>query len=362
MKGFISHGRSGSDLKAHLVLTTKYRRQVFTDAKKMKNTKRVKIVALDIGPDYWNQIRDGLVAKGVSCEVTTVEPICLLDTSPIAEINMLRQALRKEKEEVSVFLPFTTELFLEEPDFIIMFSGYRSMYEPDRLKIIPCVWPLPTNVSDLKGIKWTNKPELSVGFLGASYESRKIVKLAAYLPKFLKQQLLQGRHLKYVYTSHQKKLPILLARMPSFVRTEVLTKLKATTLKTDVTLHSYTRTSEEKKNYQNHMLRNTYIFCPRGFENFSYRFYEALAYGRIPVLIDTDTVLPPNVNWDELCVRVPYEKISELEKIIRIDYETKTERDFIERQEKALKVIEDLKKMSWLEDIIEEIAKAAQHR
>lgn len=32
MKGFVSHGRSVSDLKAHLVLTTKYRRRVFTGA------------------------------------------------------------------------------------------------------------------------------------------------------------------------------------------------------------------------------------------------------------------------------------------------------------------------------------------
>ena len=29
---FISNGRSVSDLKVHLVLTTKYRRKVFTDA------------------------------------------------------------------------------------------------------------------------------------------------------------------------------------------------------------------------------------------------------------------------------------------------------------------------------------------
>ncbi|HEY9711141.1 MAG TPA: hypothetical protein V6D48_23235, partial [Oculatellaceae cyanobacterium] len=74
----------------------------------------------------------------------------------------------------------------------------------------------------------------------------------------------------------------------------------------------------------------------------------------------TDTVLPPNVNWDELCVRVPYEKMNDLENIIRNDYETKTESEFIERQEKAIKVMEELKQMSWLEDIIEEIAKAAQ--
>lgn len=33
-KDFVSRGRSVSDLKAHLVLTTKYRRKVFTEAMK----------------------------------------------------------------------------------------------------------------------------------------------------------------------------------------------------------------------------------------------------------------------------------------------------------------------------------------
>ena len=148
--------------------------------------------------------------------------------------------------------------------------------------------------------------------------------------------------------------------MPCFVRMEAVRKLQATALKTDIVRHVYTGSSSENKNYQNHMLQNTYILCPRGYENFSIRFYEALAYGRIPVLIDTDMVLPQNISWEELCVRVPYENISKLEKIIRNDYEAKTDSDFIERQEKALKVVEDLRKMNWQEDIIEQIAQAAQ--
>lgn len=327
----------------------------------MNNSKKVKLVVLELGPDYYTQIRDKLVAKGLECELIKLESFCLLFSQPRDDVNRLREILRKENDEVVVLLPFTTELFLEEPDLTIMFSGYTSWYDPERVKIIPYVWQPPQSpIPELKELKWTRKPDLSVGFLGRSHDDRKIVRIAGYLPNYFKQQLLKGRHLNYVYKSRYKKIPNLLAWMPCVARMEAVRKLEATGLKKDIVRHIYTASSDDHKNYQNHMLRNTYVLCPRGYENFSFRFYETLAYGRIPVLIDTDTVLPPNVNWDELCVRVPYEKMNDLENIIRNDYETKTESEFIERQEKAIKVMEELKQMSWLEDIIEEIAKAAQ--
>lgn len=262
-----------------------------------------------------------------------------------------------------VFIPSATELFLEEPDFTILFSAYNSWYDPARVKIILYIGThsqsskLP-ELPDLNEIKWTKKPDPSVGFLDNSYESRKIVSLASYLPRFLKQQILKGRLLKYVYTTNLKKIP-LLVWMPCFIRMEAIRRLEATSLKTDIVRHLYTGNRSENKNYQNHMMRNTYILCPRGYENFSFRFYEALAYGKIPVLIDTDIVLPPNVKWEKMCVRLPYKNLSELEKIIKNDYETKTESNFIERQKKAIKVVE-FRKMSWQEDIIEQIAQAAQ--
>lgn len=43
--------------------------------------------------------------------------------------------------------------------------------------------------------------------------------------------------------------------------------------------------------------QNTFTFCCRGAGNFSYRFYEVMGMGRIPILIQTDNVIP---FWDEL--------------------------------------------------------------
>lgn len=70
-------------------------------------------------------------------------------------------------------------------------------------------------------------------------------------------------------------------------------------------------TNESDKNattlefYQN-ICDNLYTFCIRGTGNFSVRFYETLAMGRIPVLVDTDCRLPfsDKINWNQHCVIV----------------------------------------------------------
>ncbi|MWB94526.1 hypothetical protein GON26_09130 [Flavobacterium sp. GA093] len=50
--------------------------------------------------------------------------------------------------------------------------------------------------------------------------------------------------------------------------------------------------------------KNPYTFCLRGAGNFSVRFYETLAMGRIPFVIDTDFRLPlsDTINWKKHCV------------------------------------------------------------
>ncbi len=47
-----------------------------------------------------------------------------------------------------------------------------------------------------------------------------------------------------------------------------------------------------------------YTVCIRGYGNWSHRFYETLACGRIPVFIDTDCVLPGggDIDWKKYCV------------------------------------------------------------
>lgn len=52
--------------------------------------------------------------------------------------------------------------------------------------------------------------------------------------------------------------------------------------------------------------RSDYVLCARGGGNFSYRLYEAMSAGRIPLFVDTDCVLPfeDEIDWRSLCVWV----------------------------------------------------------
>jgi hypothetical protein len=52
------------------------------------------------------------------------------------------------------------------------------------------------------------------------------------------------------------------------------------------------------------VIDSDYTLCVRGVGNFSYRLYETLSCGRIPVFVDTDCVLPYDsvIRWKDYCV------------------------------------------------------------
>ena len=56
--------------------------------------------------------------------------------------------------------------------------------------------------------------------------------------------------------------------------------------------------SEARKEFNENIRRNLFTFCFRGAGNFSYRFYETLMMGRIPLLVDTDCVFPFEDSYD----------------------------------------------------------------
>jgi hypothetical protein len=62
--------------------------------------------------------------------------------------------------------------------------------------------------------------------------------------------------------------------------------------------------------FDNNMAGNSFILAPRGKGNFSMRFYQALSAGRIPVLVDTDNLLPfsENISWKDKIIFESNEK------------------------------------------------------
>ena len=111
---------------------------------------------------------------------------------------------------------------------------------------------------------------------------------------------------------------------------------------------------QQKQQFVRHLEAMTYIVCPRGIENFSIRVYEVLKFGRIPVIIDTDMVLPQEIEWGRVSIRVPYNSLDKLYDIILHDYKLRSGREFVERQQFAFSTMASLKSLRWLKDIIRE--------
>lgn len=69
-----------------------------------------------------------------------------------------------------------------------------------------------------------------------------------------------------------------------------------------------------RKEYVQNMLASDYNVCVRGCSNFSYRFYETLCCGRIPLFIDTDCTLPfeDRIDWKRYIVLCDERNLADL--------------------------------------------------
>jgi len=112
---------------------------------------------------------------------------------------------------------------------------------------------------------------------------------------------------------------------------------------------------QDKARYVRHLEAMTYVICPRGIENFSFRVYEALKYGRLPVIIDTEMVLPPEIDWHQVAIRIPYDRLNDLYDIILDDYCSRSTNEFLARQQAAFSTMAELESMRWLASRLREV-------
>ena len=70
-----------------------------------------------------------------------------------------------------------------------------------------------------------------------------------------------------------------------------------------------------RQEYAENMMSADYAICCRGGGNFSYRLYEVMSLGKIPVFINTDCVLPwmDEISWREIMVWVELDELDSLD-------------------------------------------------
>lgn len=105
--------------------------------------------------------------------------------------------------------------------------------------------------------------------------------------------------------------------------------------------HAYAHDVRSK--FIDNIKNSDYVLCCRGSGNFSYRLYETLSAGRIPIIIDTDIVLPheDKIPWNDISVWVKKENIDKIDNIVLKDYDSMSQAEFLERQKTCREIYED---------------------
>jgi hypothetical protein len=156
--------------------------------------------------------------------------------------------------------------------------------------------------------EYTNKPEIA--FCG--YADMNWLKIALGFLLLSKEKLLFKENINSYYPA--SLVP------PVVFRNKVLKLLQNDgRLKADFIIRTKFNVGKKNLNYQydsqdkmirqffNNMLDNQYVVCVRGFGNYSVRFFETMACGRIPLFVDTDTDLPGSniIDYRQHVVWVP---------------------------------------------------------
>jgi hypothetical protein len=79
--------------------------------------------------------------------------------------------------------------------------------------------------------------------------------------------------------------------------------------------HSAAYKEQARQEYVRNIKDNAYTLCIRGTENYSYRLFEVMSAGRLPIIIDTNMRLPSLAgfgDWGEFSVFVPIGEIGSL--------------------------------------------------
>jgi hypothetical protein len=68
--------------------------------------------------------------------------------------------------------------------------------------------------------------------------------------------------------------------------------------------------------YADSIFNAKFILCPRGFGTSSFRIFEAMRCGRVPVIISNDWVEPFGLNWSEFSIRIREEETDQIPNIL----------------------------------------------
>lgn len=272
-----------------------------------------------------------LVENVQECDIVVVPIDYVQFLKYKAVFNQIVSAAKKNDKPIWIYTAgdygFTNYM---KNSYTFRLGGFNS-------KLYESTYILPSFISDpyeteleqgFSVLKKTEKP--CIGFVGHAQPGFK---------KYVKEYL---NHIKYKLKSASK---LIFSDSQSFYPSSIkrayfLNELqKSKMLKTDFVLRENykadARSETLKKQTKKEFYNNTYTFCSRGVGNFSVRFYETLAVGRIPVLLNTDCRLPLEhiIDWSKHCIIIDEAKKESIEEQILEFHNSISDKEFETLQE-----------------------------
>lgn len=249
------------------------------------------------------------------------------------------------KKKIIVFSLSDRDIFVPLKNVIILrTSAYRYKLRPNEIIVAPFIEDLGL----LYGVSVRHKTNTTpvIGFMGLAQWGSLRARVRAYLRQLflLCQGVLMRRKKILAHTQgiflRRKALKVLATSQQ--VRSLFTTRRSFSGLARTIGLDPEKARSE----YIQTMQESDFCLAPKGDGNYSLRFFEALSLGRIPVLIDTETVLPfeDKINYDDVIVRIPLQDIKNTGKVVADVYTNMTDDEFVQRQQKARNIFEEFLK------------------
>ena len=213
-------------------------------------------------------------------------------------------------------------------------SGYKSKFQKNEYSIpIFIEDPLQKYFNSNEIFIRPHDPKAVIGFCGQANSSR-VNAAKEIFNTFL-------RNLKF-YCGQSKNEPQQLIST-SYLRATILKRLQQSPFATtNFILRKKYRagvtnqkdTHKSTLEFYNNIITSDYVVCVRGAGNFSVRFYETLAMGRIPIFVNTDCALPleSEIDWKKHVVWVERNEVNAIAKKVKEFHNGLSSQDFIDLQ------------------------------
>lgn len=249
---------------------------------------------------------------------------------------------KKYNKKIIVFVggDLSHNIFIDDSNVIVLKgSQYKHLKRKNEIIIPPLVEDLGSESNILHG----KNPVPIVGFCGwAGFDNLGV--FIKYLAKNLLLDLIS-------FIPGQKSVQVF--KKGLFFRRKVIKiLLKSKKIQTNFIIRKTFSGNRKTISGEADRLRNEYIenikssdmiLAPKGDGNFSLRFYEVISLSRIPVLLDTDLVLPFGdfIDYKEFCLIVPFDRINSIDSFIYDFYERLSESELIRMQKNARRFFQE---------------------